>query len=123
MDQVQAKSRRYAAALTAALGLVAPILVGVSSPVAAVGGYSISTDGRPANIRSGPSTNYAAVDALNNGTPIDIACQATGGPAYTDSGAVSYIWDQLNSPDGGNWVWDGLTTTPNFNSYSPGIPQ
>src|SRR3954471_21768901 len=61
----------------------------------AVGGYNISTDGRPAVVRNGPGTNNAQVGALNNGTPIDIACQATGGPAYTNNGSASYVWDQL----------------------------
>jgi YD repeat-containing protein len=94
-----------------------------ASPAAAVGGYQIVTDGRQAVVRNGPGTNYGQVGSSNNGAAIDIACQASGGPAYTGDNRVSYIWDQLNSPYGGSWVTDILTNTPNFNAFSPGIPQ
>lgn len=85
--------------------------------------YRIETDGRCANVRTGAGTQFQAVACLPNGTPIGIECQTRGGPASTNSGQISYIWDRLSTPNGGNYVSDILTSTPNFNAFSPGIPQ
>src|SRR5688572_30229534 len=79
------------------VGLVQLPLLWSADSVAAVSGYHIKTDGRRAVVRNGPGTNYSQVDSLENGTAIDIRCQQSGGPAYTNDGRASYIWDQLNS--------------------------
>lgn len=92
-------------------------------PSPSTGNHKIVTDGRCANVRTGPGTSFQTVACLANGTTIAIDCQTSGGPAYTNDGRASYIWNRLSSPNGGSYVSDILTSTPRFNDYSPGIPR
>lgn len=67
------------------------------------------------NVRSGPSTADSAVGSpLPFHTQITIACQTTG--ASVDGSA---IWDEIGS---GRYVSDYWVNTPNFGTYSPGLP-
>jgi hypothetical protein len=83
----------------------------------AVGGYQVyGTGGQNLNERSGPGTGYSRVGQLANGTPIDIQCQVRSDSSI----GGSTIWDFLSD---GRWVTDYYVSTPNYNNFSPPIPQ
>lgn len=64
--------------------------------------------------RSGPGTNFATVGFLADGQQIGIACQARSSSIINGTG----IWDRLSD---GSYVTDYYTTTPAFNTFSPGL--
>ncbi|TMD43711.1 MAG: CHAP domain-containing protein [Chloroflexi bacterium] len=66
--------------------------------------------------RSGPGTGYGTRAILPAGTRIMIVCQVRSSSVIRGTG----IWDRLR--DGG-YVTDYYTTTPAFNTFSPGIPR
>jgi len=67
------------------------------------------------NVRSGPSTADSTVGSpLAYHTQITISCQTTG--ASVDGSA---IWDEIGS---GRYVSDYWVNTPDFGTYSPGLP-
>ncbi|MDQ6949807.1 MAG: CHAP domain-containing protein [Actinomycetota bacterium] len=74
--------------------------------------YHATADG--VALRSGPGTGYALLGRVNNGTPLDVACQVQGG---TNVGGNA-TWDRLT---GGQWVADYWTSSPSYNSYAPGL--
>jgi hypothetical protein len=97
--------------------LIVLVLVGQAlaiPPAGAVTGYQIVSR-NPVHAYSGPGPSYDLVGALANGSSLEIVCQDFG--AATRG---SNIWDKLAD---GSWVSDYWTSTPSFNSFSPGIGQ
>jgi RHS repeat-associated protein len=95
--------------------------MGIRPPAAeAVTGYKVAnTGGLGANIRTGPGTNYSVAYTLNDGAPLNIACQIKA-QTITVGGYTSNVWDELGD---GNYISDLFTTTPVIGDYSPGIPH
>jgi hypothetical protein len=78
--------------------------------------YNVTgTGGIGLNERQGPSAAGAVLANDPDGAALDIVCQDHGDVIHG-----SAIWDKLAD---GNWVTDYYTTTPNFNAFSPPIPQ
>lgn len=83
-------------------------------PVCGVTTY-LTTASPNLNVRSGPSTANPTVGSpLPYHTQVTISCQTTG--ATVDGSA---IWDQIGS---GRYVSDYYVNTPDFGTYSPGLP-
>ena len=66
--------------------------------------------------RSGPGTGYRTVGILPAGQRIMIVCQVRSGSVIRGTG----IWDRLSD---GSYVTDYYTTTPAFNTFSPGLSR
>ena len=66
--------------------------------------------------RSGPATWFATRGFLPAGARISIVCQVRSRSTINGTS----IWDRLNN---GTYITDYYTTTPAFNTFSPGIPH
>jgi surface antigen len=66
--------------------------------------------------RSGPGTGYRTRGFLPAGARITIVCQVRSRSVIRGTG----IWDRLSN---GTYITDYYTTTPAFNTFSPGIPR
>ena len=66
--------------------------------------------------RSGPGTSYTTRAVLQDGQQVLIACQARSGSVINGTS----IWDRLTD---GTYITDYYTTTPAFNTFSPGLPR
>lgn len=66
--------------------------------------------------RSGPGTGYRSVGILPAGQRIMIVCQVRSTSIVRGTG----MWDRLGD---GAYVTDYYTTTPTFNSFSPGLTR
>lgn len=66
--------------------------------------------------RSGPGTSFATRGFAQDGQQILIACQVRSNSTINGTG----IWDRLTD---GSYVTDYYTTTPAFNTFSPGLPH
>ena len=66
--------------------------------------------------RTGPGTSFAMVRVIPSGAAIQIACQTRTASVINGTG----IWDRLAD---GTYVTDYYTTTPAFNTFSPGISR
>lgn len=66
--------------------------------------------------RSGPSTTYRTRGILPPGAQIMIVCQVRSSSLVRGTG----IWDRLSD---GSYVTDYYTTTPAYNTFTPGIPH
>jgi surface antigen len=66
--------------------------------------------------RSGPGTGFRTLGILPAGQRIMIVCQVRSTSMIRGTG----IWDRLND---GSYVTDYYTTTPAFNTFSPGLPH
>lgn len=66
--------------------------------------------------RSGPGTGFHTVGILPAGARIMIVCQVRSSSVIRGTG----IWDRLSD---GSYVTDYYTTTPAFNTFSPGLPR
>jgi surface antigen len=64
--------------------------------------------------RTGPGTGYASLGNLAAWQQIMIVCQVRSNSVINGTG----IWDRLSD---GSYVTDYYTTTPAFNSFSPGL--
>jgi hypothetical protein len=101
----------------AAVAVILGMLMAVPATADAATSYGpYQTTASPSlNERSAPSTSSSVTGTLPDGSTIYIACQTTG--TSVDGSA---IWDQLAN---GSYVSDYWTTTPNFGTWSPPIPQ
>jgi surface antigen/uncharacterized protein YraI len=90
------------------------VVLAAGAAGAAVGPY-LTTASPSLNVRSGPSTADSAVGSLAYHTSIMIVCQTTGSDVNGSS-----IWDEIAA---GQYVADYYVNTPDFGTYSPGIPQ
>jgi surface antigen/uncharacterized protein YraI len=90
------------------------VLLAAGAAGAAAGPY-LTTASPSLNVRSGPSTADTVVGSLAYHTSIMIVCQTTG----SDVGGSS-IWDEIAISQ---YVADYYVNTPDFGTYSPGIPQ
>jgi surface antigen/uncharacterized protein YraI len=101
------------AVAVAALSGAAVVLA--SSVANAAAGPYLTTASPSLNVRSGPSTGDSTVGSLPYHTSIMIVCQTTGSNVNGSS-----IWDEIAA---GQYVADYWVNTPNFGSFSPGIPE
>lgn len=87
----------------------------LDAPVATVP-YRYRVTARTAlNMRSGPSTAYAATGTLASGAGIDVLCQSLGQQIGT-----TRVWNRLTN---GSWVSDHYTSTPSKTSFSAPLPR
>lgn len=91
----------------------------VSAQSVTVTGYNVSAPGTGLKQRTSPNYNSDAnvTSTLADGSPLSIACQATGEISNGDN-----VWDRLN---GGQptYVFDLFTTTTGRNGFSGSIPK
>lgn len=66
----------------------------------------VNTAGSPLTIRSGPSTSYAAVGSVADGTTVTITCQ-THGETITGTYGTTSLWDKIS----GGYVSDAYVYT------------
>jgi len=66
--------------------------------------------------RSGPGTSFGTRGFLADGQQISLVCQVRSASVINGTG----IWDRLSD---GSYVTDYYTTTPAFNTFSPGIAR
>lgn len=99
--------------------VAAPTVRPISSPVptapAQPAGHPYRTTDTVRH-RSGPGTSYQTLGMLQDGQRIMIVCQVRSGSAINGSS----IWDRLSD---GSYLTDFYTTTPAFNTFSPGLPH
>jgi surface antigen/uncharacterized protein YraI len=110
--------RRGVSVLARSVGVAAvagAVAVLASSAAGAAVGPYLTTASPSLNVRSGPSTADSSVGSLPYHTSIMIVCQTTGSDVSGSS-----IWDEIAA---GQYVSDYWVNTPNFGTYSPGIPQ
>jgi len=79
-------------------------------------GYTITGAPNGVDAHSGPGTTHAVVGHLDNDAPVSIDCQTRSDSVVNGSS----IWDKLAN---GSFVPDYYVSTPNFNSFSPGLAQ
>ncbi|GAB3907083.1 hypothetical protein GCM10029964_104710 [Kibdelosporangium lantanae] len=103
--------RKLLAAVATAVLAVAAIPVGAATAAS----YRIDTWGAPANVRSGPGTDYPVVGSLAEGTTVSVSCTSAGGGVDGPSG-WSGIWDRIG-PD--RWVADAFVYTGSFDPVAP----
>lgn len=99
--------------IAATVAVIGALGIGLAAPSAwASQSYQVTMD--EVALRGGPGTQYAVLQRVNTGTPIDVECQVQGGTNVNGNAT----WDKLT---GGQWIADYFTTTPSFNSYAPGL--
>ncbi|HET8641960.1 MAG TPA: SH3 domain-containing protein [Pseudonocardiaceae bacterium] len=88
--------------------------------VDAIGGAvygTVTTGGGPLNVRAGPSTSYALVGTVANGTQIRILCQARGQWVYSEVyGIWTDLWDKIGT---GRYVSDAYVYTGSDGQVAP----
>ena len=105
------RAPRYIHFVVAAV--VRPVLLSIPAAPAQSGGHRYQTTD-VVRQRSGPGTGYSSVGFLQDGQRIMIVCQVRSGSVINGNG----IWDRLSN---GTYVTDYYTTTPAFNTFSPGL--
>ncbi len=70
------------------------------------------------NVRSLPTSAAHLVTTIAAGTPIVIACQASG-----SSFGGSTVWDRLASPHGGAYIHDNFVSGTPHATFDPRIPR
>jgi murein DD-endopeptidase MepM/ murein hydrolase activator NlpD len=76
---------------------------------------TVNTSGANLNVRSGPSTSYAIVDSLADGTRVSIQCQTTG-QSITGTYGTSNLWNRIGS---GRFIPDAYTYTGSDGRVAP----
>lgn len=76
---------------------------------------TVSTGGLPLTVRSGPSSTYAAVGSVANGSQVSIRCQ-TRGQSVTGPWGATTLWDSIGS---GRWVADAYVYTGSNGQVAP----
>jgi murein DD-endopeptidase MepM/ murein hydrolase activator NlpD len=78
---------------------------------------TVNTAGADLNVRSGPGTGFAVVDAVADGQGVSIRCQTTG-TSVTGTYGTSSIWDNIGS----GYISDSYVFT-GYDGFIPGVPR